>query len=77
GPADGALLLTVLAVTSLLANAVFAKKPLPWAPDRTVWLSTLVLAASAGVAASADGVTLLVVAAATAGLAEGPQLTAL
>ncbi len=77
GPADGALLLTVLAVTSLLANAVLAKKPLPWSPDRTVWLSTLVLAASATVAALADGVTLLVVAAATAGFAEGPQLTAL
>ena len=46
GPEDGALLLTVLAVTSLLANAVFTRKPLPWPPDRTVWLSTLVLAAS-------------------------------
>lgn len=77
GPADGALLMTVLAVTSLLVNAVFAKKPLPWAPDRTVWLSTLLLAASAVLAALADGVILLLVAAATAGFAEGPQLTAL
>ena len=77
GPADGALLLTVLAVASLFANAVFAKKPLPWAPDRIVGLSTLVLAVSAALAAVADGVTLLVVAAAVAGFGEGPQLTAL
>ncbi len=74
GPADGALLLTVLAVASLLANAVFAKKPLPWAPDRTVWLSTLLLAASCLLAAGGHGV---VVAAVLAGFAEGPQLTAL
>jgi MFS family permease len=77
GPADGALLLTVLAIASLLANAVFAKHPLPWAPDRTVWLSTLVLAASAALAAAANGPALLVVAAAVAGFGEGPQLTAL
>jgi hypothetical protein len=74
GPADGALLLTVLAVASLLANAVFAKKPLPWAPDRTVWLSTLLLAASCLLAASGHGIF---VAAVLAGFAEGPQLTAL
>ncbi len=74
GPADGALLLTVLAVASLLANAVLAKRPLPWAPDRTVWLSALLLAASCLVAAGGHGV---VVAAVLAGFAEGPQLTAL
>jgi hypothetical protein len=74
GPADGALLLAVLAVASLAANAVLAKKPLPWAPDRTVWLSTLLLAASCLVAATGHGV---VVAAVLAGFAEGPQLTAL
>ncbi len=74
GPADGALLLTVLAVASLLANAVLARKPLPWAPDRSVWLSTLLLAASCLLAASGHGV---VVAAVLAGFAEGPQLTAL
>ncbi|VVJ16716.1 Integral membrane protein [Amycolatopsis camponoti] len=77
GPADGALLLTVLAVASLLANGVFTRFPLPWSPDRTVWLSTLVLAVSATLAAAADGVTLLVLAAAVAGFGEGPQLTAL
>ncbi len=77
GPADGALLLTVLAVASLLVNAVFAKRPLPWAPDRTVWLSTLLLAASGALAALAHDVTLLVAAAVLAGFAEGPQLTAL
>ncbi|SFW90315.1 Predicted arabinose efflux permease, MFS family [Amycolatopsis australiensis] len=74
GPADGALLLAVLAVASLLANAVLAKKPLPWPPDRTVGLSTLVLAASCLLAAGGHGV---VVAAVLAGAGEGPQLTAL
>lgn len=73
GAADGALLLAVLAVASLLANAVLAKWPLPWAPDRTVRLSTLLLAASCLVAASGH----VVVAAVLAGFAEGPQLTAL
>jgi MFS family permease len=77
GPADGALLLTVLALASLLANTVFAKCPLPWTPDRTVWLSTLLLAVSFTVAALAHDVVLLVVAAVLAGFAEGPQLTAL
>ncbi|GHG13324.1 membrane protein [Amycolatopsis bullii] len=74
GPADGALLLAVLAVASLLANAVLAKKPLPWAPDRIVRLSTLLLAASCLLAAGGHGV---IVAAVLAGFAEGPQLTAL
>jgi hypothetical protein len=74
GPADGALLLTVLAVASLLANAILAKKPLPWAPDRIVRLSTLLLAVSCLVAASGHGV---IIAAVLAGFAEGPQLTAL
>lgn len=73
--ADGTLLMTVLAVASLLANAVFAGKRL--APDTIVWASTLVLAASCVVAASATDGKLLVAAAALAGFAEGPQLTAL
>ncbi len=76
GPADGALLLAVLAVASLLANAVFAKKPLPWTPDRIVRLSTVLLAASCLLAASGHGAA-VVVAAVLAGFAEGPQLTAL
>lgn len=77
GPEDGALLLTVLAVTSLLANAVFTRRPLPWSPDRTVRLSTLVLAASAALAAVGTDTVSLAAAAAIAGIAEGPQLTAL
>ena len=77
GPEDGALLLTVLAVTSLLANAVFTRKPLPWSPDRTVRLSTLVLAASAALAAVGTDTVSLAAAATIAGIAEGPQLTAL
>lgn len=77
GPADGALLMTVLATASLLANVVFTRRPLPWSPDRTVWLSTLVLAVSATLAALAPTLAGLVLAAATAGFGEGPQLTAL
>jgi len=77
GAANGALLMTVLAVASLLANAVFTRKPLPLAPDTIVWVSTLVLAASCVVAATADSLTLLIAASVLAGLAEGPQLTAL
>jgi MFS family permease len=73
--ASGTLLMTVLAGASLLANAVFARTPL--APDTVVRVSTLVLAASCVVAATATGRTLLIVAAVLAGFAEGPQLTAL
>ncbi len=75
--ADGTLLMTVVAVASLLANAVFARKPLPLEPDTIVWASTLLLAASCVVAATATDVKLLVAASALAGFAEGPQLTAL
>jgi MFS family permease len=77
GAANGVLLMTVLAVASLLANVACARRPLPLSSDTILRVSTLVLAASCVVAACADGVALLVVAAALAGFAEGPQLTAL
>ncbi|MDT7801992.1 MAG: hypothetical protein QOI78_5425 [Actinomycetota bacterium] len=72
GAANGALLMTVLAVASLLANAVFRGKP-----DTVVWASTLLLAASCVISALATGARLLIAAAVLAGFAEGPQLTAL
>jgi len=73
GPGDGPLLLTVLAATSLVTNAVLARHPLPLSPDVVVCLSTLVLAASNAIAAAGHPVP----AAAIAGIGEGPQLTAL
>ncbi|WP_328459015.1 MFS transporter [Amycolatopsis sp. NBC_00438] len=72
GAANGALLMTVLAVASLLANAIFTGKP-----DTVVRASTLLLAAGCVVSALATGATLLIIGAALAGFAEGPQLTAL
>jgi hypothetical protein len=74
GAANGALLMTVLAAASLLANAVFTRKP---APDTIVWVSTLLLTASCVLAAAADDPALLIAASVLAGFAEGPQLTAL
>lgn len=74
-PGFGALLLTVLAAASLVANAVLARKPPP--PDRTVFASTVLLGASFLLAAAGHDVVLLLVAAVLAGFAEGPQLSAL
>ncbi|OKJ95798.1 MFS transporter [Amycolatopsis sp. CB00013] len=74
-PGFGALLLTVLAAASLVANAVLARKPPP--PDRTVFASTVLLGSSFLLAAAGHDVVLLLVAAVLAGFAEGPQLSAL
>jgi MFS family permease len=71
----GALLLTVLAAASLVANAVLARKPPP--PDRTVLASTVLLAGSFLLAAAGHDVATLLAAAVLAGFAEGPQLSAL
>ncbi|MGW4827477.1 MFS transporter [Amycolatopsis japonica] len=74
-PGFGALLLTVLAAASLVANAALARKPPQ--PDRTVFASTVLLGASFLLAAAGHGVVLLLAAAVLAGFAEGPQLSAL
>ncbi len=74
-PGFGALLLTVLAGASLVANAVLARRPPP--PDRTVLASTVLLAASFLLAAAGENVVTLLAAAVLAGFAEGPQLSAL
>ncbi|MFE0027007.1 MFS transporter [Amycolatopsis sp. NPDC059021] len=77
GAGNGTLLMTGLAAMSLLANVVLARRPLPMSPDRTVLVSTLVLATSFAASAFAPGVIPLVLAAALAGLGQGPQLTSL
>ncbi|TRO69480.1 MFS transporter [Streptomyces sp. IB201691-2A2] len=74
--ADGTLLLSCTAVSALAANAVLARRPRAIAPDTIIWGSTLILAVA--LVLSATGHPVLVVAAAlTAGVGEGPQLAAL
>ncbi|MEU9899630.1 MFS transporter [Streptomyces phaeochromogenes] len=74
--AEGTLLLTCTAVSALAANAVLARRPRTVAPDTIIWSSTLLLAVA--LVLSATGHPVLVVAAAlTAGVGEGPQLAAL
>jgi MFS family permease len=76
GAGYGTLLLTVMAVASLLVNAVLARHPLPGPPDRTVLLSTVVLGAGFLATAAAPDAILLVAAAVLIGFGEGPQLSA-
>ncbi|MEU8869348.1 MFS transporter [Streptomyces umbrinus] len=74
--AEGTLLLTCTAVSALVANAVLARRPRTIAPDTIIWSSTLLLAAALVLSATGHPV-LVVVAALTTGVAEGPQLAAL
>ncbi|WUR82854.1 MFS transporter [Streptomyces phaeochromogenes] len=74
--AEGTLLLTCTAVSALAANAVLARRPRTIAPDTIVWSSTLLLAGALVLSATGHPV-LVVVAALTTGVAEGPQLAAL
>ncbi|MFI6480461.1 MFS transporter [Nonomuraea sp. NPDC050663] len=71
----GAMLLAVVAVAGLAANAVLAR--ITFDPDRMLLGSTLVIALSLALAAAADSYWVAVVAAVVAGVGEGPQLTAL
>jgi MFS family permease len=80
-PSYGAMLLGVTAATALAANAALARARL-WAtrPDAVLLGATLLLGAAMLVAAAAPVAgcfALAVLAAALAGVAEGPQLTAL
>ncbi|MGW0654265.1 MFS transporter [Streptomyces umbrinus] len=74
--AEGTLLLTCTAVSALAANAVLARRPRTIAPDTIIWSSTLLLAGALVLSATGHPV-LVVVAALTTGVAEGPQLAAL
>ncbi|WP_245783258.1 MFS transporter [Amycolatopsis sacchari] len=76
GASRGALLLAVVAGAALLTDAVLARRPWRGRPDTLVFASTVVLATSA-VGTALGGPVLLVLSAVLAGLAEGPQLTAL
>ncbi|MFJ1647033.1 MFS transporter [Streptomyces sp. NPDC088258] len=76
GAADrGALLLSVVAAAALAANAVLARLPRQPRPDTVVWCAAPALA-SALLLAAAGRPLLLAVAVVLAGVAEGPQLTA-
>ncbi|HEY3712358.1 MAG TPA: MFS transporter [Amycolatopsis sp.] len=76
GAGYGTLLLTVMAVASLLANAVLARRPLPGLPDTTVLLSTVVLGSGFLATAAAPDAILPAAAAVLIGFGEGPQLAA-
>lgn len=75
-PARGALLISAMAVASLIANAVLAARPGRGWPDVRVFASTLVIGVSMAAVAVAPG-WLTLAAVALAGAGEGPQLTAL
>ena len=76
GATRGALLISAIAVASLAANAILARRGWRGAPDTDVFVSTLTIGASMAAAALAPG-WLTVLAVAVAGAGEGPQLTAL
>jgi Major Facilitator Superfamily len=78
-PARGALLISAIAVASLTANTILARRPgRPGYPRPDTWVlaSTLVIAVSMAAAALAPG-WLTLAAVALVGAGEGPQLTAL
>lgn len=75
GASRGALLLAVLAAAAMVTNAILARRPWRGEPDALVFASTLVLAA--GAALNTVSAPVVVLAAAVAGIGEGPQLTAL
>jgi MFS family permease len=76
GAARGALLISAIAIVSLAANAILARRPWRRAPDSLVFASTLTIGACMVAAALAPG-WLTVPAVALSGAGEGPQLTAL
>jgi MFS family permease len=75
-PARGALLISVMAVASLIANAILAARPGRGQPDVRVFASTLAIGVSMAATAVVPG-WLTLAAIALAGAGEGPQLTAL
>jgi len=76
GAARGVLLISAIAVASLAANAILARRASRGEPDRRVFVSTLIIGVSMVAAALAPG-WLTVLAVAAGGAGEGPQLTAL
>ena len=76
GPAHGALLLSVLAATSLLATAATARRPLRARPDTVFLLATAIAGSSLTGLAFAPSGAWVIGAVAVLGLAAGPQLAA-
>ncbi|MBP8536182.1 MFS transporter [Streptomyces sp. MK37H] len=77
GSADhGALLLSAIAASALVANAVLSRRPRPPRPD-TVLLGGALLLALAPLVAATGHPAALIAAVLLTGAAEGPQLTAL
>jgi predicted MFS family arabinose efflux permease len=72
--AAGTVLLSALAVGSLLGAGALARRPWPGAPESLLVASTALLGATFAVVATADSFGLAVAAAFVAGVAEGPQL---
>lgn len=76
GAGRGAVLLSCMAISALVANAVLARFPRAVAPGAIIWASALVQAAALALAASSRPVV-LIVAVLVVGIGEGPQLAAL
>ena len=76
GPARGALLISAIAVASLIANGLLARRPARGQPDARVLAGTLVIGVSMAATPAAPG-WLTLAAVALGGAGEGPQLTAL
>lgn len=77
GPGRGALLLSVVAASALLATTAMARWPPPWEPDKTFVAATSLAAVALlaiGIGANPVG---LVICATLLGVADGPQLVAI
>lgn len=76
GAGRGAVLLSCVAISALVADAVLARFPRSVAPDTIIWASALVQAVALTLAVWGQPVV-LIVAVLIAGIGEGPQLAAL
>ncbi|WP_433354399.1 MFS transporter [Microtetraspora malaysiensis] len=76
GASRGAVLLSCVAISALVANVVLARFPRSVAPDTIIWASALVQAAALALAMWGQPVV-LIVAVLLVGIGEGPQLAAL
>lgn len=74
---SGALLLSGMAVCSLLANLALARRPLALTPDTLVLVCVLIQATGLALACAVPHLPVLLAALALTGAVEGPQLTAL
>ncbi|MFC3999104.1 MFS transporter [Nocardiopsis sediminis] len=77
GAENGVLLLSLMALCALGANALLARRPPAVRPDTVLVVCVLAQAAGVAVVAAAPNTAVLVVAVAVIGAAEGPQLTSL